>query len=331
MKKLILLIVFAFLMQASVLSQSCLPEGITFTSQVQIDGFQTNYPNCIEIEGDVMINGDDIINLNGLNVLTAIWGHLSIGNTSNNNPVLTSLLGLDNITFIGGNLLIWGNNALTNLTGLEGLDSIEMLRILSNDALTNLVGVEGLTSIGDLEIHENNTLISLTGLEGLTSVEYLSIMGNDTLAYLTGLENIEGGSINGLYIYTNIFLSSCAVQSICDCLASASGDIVIYDNAPDCNSIEEVDSLCNISDVREFNTKYEIMIFPNPATNKIFITSKNGLKIEDLIIYNQLGQKVLHRNEISESIDISTLGQGIYIIELTTNELKFRQKLIIKE
>ncbi len=331
MKKLTLLIAFAFITQASVLSQSCLPEGITFTFQAQIDGFQTNYPNCTEIEGDVMIDGDDITNLNGLNVLTAIWGHLSIGNTPNNNPVLTSLSGLDNITYIGGNLLICGNNALTNLTGLEGLDSIEMLRIVSNDALTSLVGVEGLTSIGDLEINENNTLVSLTGLEGLTSVEYLSLMRNNTLAYLTGLENIEGGSINGLYIYTNIFLSSCVVQSICNCLASGSGDIVIYDNALGCNSIEEVDSLCNITDVREFNTEYEVMIFPNPATDKLHIINNSGLKIETVIIYNQVGQKVLHRNKIREKIDISTLGQGIYIIEMTSSKLKIRLKLIIEK
>ena len=34
------------------LSQPCLPEGITFTTQAQIDSFQTNYPVCSEIEGE---------------------------------------------------------------------------------------------------------------------------------------------------------------------------------------------------------------------------------------------------------------------------------------
>ena len=47
-------------------SQSCLPERITFTIQAQIDNFQTNYPNCTEIEGVVTISGNDITNLNGL-------------------------------------------------------------------------------------------------------------------------------------------------------------------------------------------------------------------------------------------------------------------------
>jgi hypothetical protein len=49
---------------------TCLPEGINFTTQAQIDNFQTNYPGCTEIEGDVLILGSNITNLTGLSVLT---------------------------------------------------------------------------------------------------------------------------------------------------------------------------------------------------------------------------------------------------------------------
>ena len=309
----------------------CLPNGITFTSQAQIDDFHANYPTCIEVDGDVEIHGNDITNLNGLNVLTAIWGNLSIGISSPGNPALTSLTGLDNVTYIGGNLLIWDNDVLTNLTGLEGLDSIENeFRILDNDALINLEGMEGLTSIGDFEIHYNNALMSLTGLDGLTSTESLSIMGNDALTSLTGLGNIDGGSINGLYIYTNLALSSCSVQSICVCLASATADIVIYDNSPGCNSIEEVDSLCNITDVREFNTKNGVMIFPNPAKNEVSISVKGGKIIKEVNIYNQIGQRVIHKKQITHTIDVSMLRHGMYIIEIEIDNVKYRSKLMIE-
>ena len=54
----------------------CLPEGITFTTQEQIDNFQVNYPGCTEIEGDVIISGEDINNLEGLNVVTDVGGFL---------------------------------------------------------------------------------------------------------------------------------------------------------------------------------------------------------------------------------------------------------------
>ncbi len=77
---------------------TCLPEGITFNTQAQIDNFQTNYPNCTEILGGVTIYGNDIANLNGLSGLISIDGSLTIGDwLSGGNPSLTSLTGLDNI------------------------------------------------------------------------------------------------------------------------------------------------------------------------------------------------------------------------------------------
>jgi len=63
MKKLLLTLLITFL-SLVLLSQGCLPEGITFTTQAQIDSFPINYPGCTEIEGDVGIVGDDIYNLN---------------------------------------------------------------------------------------------------------------------------------------------------------------------------------------------------------------------------------------------------------------------------
>lgn len=57
-------------------AQSCLPDGITFTTQAQIDSFQINYPGCTEIEGSVDIYSDDIQNLQGLSVVTSIGGSL---------------------------------------------------------------------------------------------------------------------------------------------------------------------------------------------------------------------------------------------------------------
>lgn len=55
-------------------SQSCLPEGITFTTQAQIDSFQINYPGCTEIEGFVQVMGDKISNFDSLIGLTSIGG-----------------------------------------------------------------------------------------------------------------------------------------------------------------------------------------------------------------------------------------------------------------
>ncbi len=50
MKKVIILLVALVWMNGAI-AQPCLPEGITFTTQAQIDNFQINYPGCTEIEG----------------------------------------------------------------------------------------------------------------------------------------------------------------------------------------------------------------------------------------------------------------------------------------
>ncbi|MBC8489217.1 MAG: hypothetical protein H8D45_24615 [Bacteroidetes bacterium] len=109
MKKSILSIVLAFFIQATVFSQGCLPEGILFTTQAQIDNFQTNYPGCSEIGGNVYIMNSSISNLNGLSVLTSIGGNLWISN----NLSLVNISGLSNLTSIGWFLRIEDNPSLT--------------------------------------------------------------------------------------------------------------------------------------------------------------------------------------------------------------------------
>ncbi|MDB4303640.1 hypothetical protein N9934_02500 [Desulfosarcina sp.] len=75
MRKLSIILANLLFYQLILISQPCLLEGITFSTQEQIDNFQTNYPNCTEIEGGVLIEGNDITNLEGLNVLEIVYGY----------------------------------------------------------------------------------------------------------------------------------------------------------------------------------------------------------------------------------------------------------------
>lgn len=452
MKKLNLLIVIAFTFQTFCYSQPCLPEGITFSTQAEIDNFQINYPNCTVIEGNIIVSGNYITNLNGLNSLTSVGGNLLITNCfslqnlsglenitsvagnlivgkntsfSSGNPILNNISGLSSLNSVGGNLAIIKNDLLTSLSGLNNLNSINgslligglnlnfvygnatlnsitalsklkhvgssimilynpalmtlsgldslsscegNLVVLLNHQITNFSGLDNIASIdGSLILGGNNSLVSLSGLENLDSLGGLSIghhqywtsfdtiygnpsltsllslqnlsyinyglviQGNEALSSLYGLDNINLDSISSLRIHNNPILSMCEVESICDYLASPNGVIEIHDNATGCNSQSEVEETCEATGVEELNPAAEFTIFPNPATNKIFISSNNGFKIETINIYNQLGENVLQSNDIIGSIDISTLFRGIYIIEIFSNELIIRQKLIIEE
>ncbi len=67
------LLAFAFLFCFSslVAQNTCLPGGITFTSQAQIDNFRVNYPDCTEILGDVdfltVSNVDSLVDIENIN------------------------------------------------------------------------------------------------------------------------------------------------------------------------------------------------------------------------------------------------------------------------
>ena len=236
------------------------------------------------------------------------------------------------MTSIGGDLEIEYNDALTNLTGLDNLTSIGgYFWIENNAALISLTGLDNVTSIaGNLRIRSNAALITLTGLDNVTSIGgYLWIAYNAVLTSLTGLENIDANSISDLFITDNSSLSTCEVQSVCDYLASPNGVIDIHDNATGCNSQTEVEKAC-ASWVPNINSESEFSIYPNPARKEICISVKNGTIIKEVNIYNQIGQKVLNETRITNTINVSKLRQGMYIIELVSGELKIREKLIIR-
>ena len=177
----------------------------------------------------------------------------------------------------------------------------------------------------------NPALESLTGLSDLTSIGGpIKILGCDILTSLSGIDFINPGTITNLTIATNPQLSSCAVQSICEYLVSPNGTISIHDNAPGCGDQAEIEYACQTIGIPDINLESEFSIYPNPAKKKLFISNKNGIVSEKVIIYNQFGQKVFQETQILNVVDISMLPKGLYIIELLSDELKMRNKLIIE-
>jgi len=293
MKKLILTVVTTLVFITLSYSQSCLPDGITFSTQEQIDNFQINYPDCKEIEGDVLIEGNDISNLIGLNVLTSFGGDLNF----NFCDLLTNLTGLDNVTSIGGHLSIRNNVALTSQKGLDNVTSIgEGLTIKTNVALRSLSGLENVTSIGgSINIYDNDLLKSLTGLEGLISFGgSIDIYNNAALTSLSGLDNVT--SIwQSIEIYYNPALISLAGLGN---LTSIKSLYIVYNN-----NLTSLTDLYSVDSIRE-----NLVIRDNIALNNLTgldnVTSIGGyLKIED--------NKAL--TSLSELSSVTTLGGHLFI------------------
>jgi hypothetical protein len=97
------------------------------------------------------------------------------------------------------------------------------------------------------------------------------------------------------------------------------------------NSMETEDYVSVlVSGIDHPGESHHLSIYPNPATNQLNITTKNGAAIDEVSIYNLAGQKVFRRNPQHNVLDISKLQTGIYIVEVVLGREKIRQKLIVQ-
>ncbi len=99
------------------------------------------------------------------------------------------------------------------------------------------------------------------------------------------------------------------------------GDNTFLDNILFANQI--------FTGVKENETS-DFTIYPNPANDKVYITSNKGTIISEVNIFNQIGQKVLQEINPTNPLDISNLKQGLYIIEIVSDETTVLEKLIVR-
>ena len=81
--------------------------------------------------------------------------------------------------------------------------------------------------------------------------------------------------------------------------------------------------------VDDFNT-LEMSIYPNPVDgNYVTIqTPINGVK--EVEVFDILGKRVINTNLISDSLDISELNPGVYMVKVTVENKNKISKLIVK-
>ena len=155
----------------------------------------TGLSSLSDIDALTIGSNASLQNLNGLEALTAIDGHLVI----ESNPALTNTNGLLNVTNVKGGVFVTLNDALTDLNGLQNLTTVLYnLSISNNDDLNSLQALSNISHIGQftpsgasLEVLNNHSLTSLNGLQGLDSIPgTATIEGNDALLNLDGLASL---------------------------------------------------------------------------------------------------------------------------------------------
>jgi hypothetical protein len=59
----------------------------------------------------------------------------------------------------------------------------------------------------------------------------------------------------------------------------------------------------------------QFVIYPNPATNEVFIKGENVLSVE---FYNMLGKTVLSTSNTQNAIDVRNLSPALYYVRINT-------------
>ncbi|MGB4849858.1 MAG: hypothetical protein WBP41_18170 [Saprospiraceae bacterium] len=224
--------------------QNCLPGGIQFTTQAQIDNFASDYPGCTVIEGDVCI-GDcdypyvdsDIENLLGLLQITSIKGNIEISS----NKFLTGIEGFSNLTTIEKDLIIRFNDNLDFLYGLENIEVIGgTFELFGNNINLSTAGLQNLKVIrGNMEFEYG----LFKGTQGLYSLD--SIYGN---FYITNTDMEDMLDFTGLlYLGGNLQLSSTNMRSLAGLtgLQTIGGDLILDNNS----QLSSVTGLNNVTKI----------------------------------------------------------------------------------
>jgi len=111
-----LLLISTYITYAQCDDSNFLPH-LDLNSQNEVDNFTTNYPNCTDLPGGLIIRGA-IDDLRPLLELTSINGYIQILNTE-----LKNLEGLSNISIFNGGLTLEGNEDLTDISSLSSASS----------------------------------------------------------------------------------------------------------------------------------------------------------------------------------------------------------------
>lgn len=277
----------------------CLPDGITFSTQAEVDIFPSIYPGCKRIAGNVLISGSNITHLDSLYSLETLEGDLIFYQNA-----LADFQGLNNIDSIMGFLFIGGlGNSLNSLQGFESLKYIGSdfrFSDYSGGNVENLIGLDSLQTIeGDFIINACYNLTSLTGMNLLSQVNNLEI---SNCASLVSLDLNHSLYLNSLLLYNLVSIPS---LNGLEHLQNANAISII-----NLESLTGIDSLLSLStlsslDIMNCDTLTSLNGLQNLTAINTTLILKNNLFLDDITALNNLDLSTVSNIDIQNNPSLS--------------------------
>lgn len=331
-----------------------------------IDGMQ----NLISVGGDMEISGNTALtNLNAFNKLSAVGGYFTIWNNPvlndidelvklstiggnlaiNENLLIENLQGLESLVTLGGNFNLAQNASLLEIGNLKPtMQPSAMLRIAFNFNLSDCTAqafCEHISNGGGVEIIGNGVGCS-SAIEIENSCPFtlpVELSGfrakvknkNILLTWQTLTEsNNEGFDIqrsnNGIN-WESIAWEAGQGD------ATTSRTYTFTDSRPllgksyyrlaqtDFDGKIEYSEIVMVSFYNGM-----VSVYPNPVSDILTITVADQMSIESLVVYNTSGSEVIRETAITNSLNLSRLHAGTYIIAIQVDGETIRQKLVVE-
>jgi len=96
------------------------------------------------------------------------------------------------------------------------------------------------------------------------------------------------------------------------------------------NGLGIIDKSCFLTNTKSISIEQiDVRVFPNPAINEINIENKSNERIDNIELYNINGQLIKTFQE-SNSLDLSEINSGYYILSISIKNEKINYKIKIK-
>lgn len=246
---------------------------------------------------------------------------------------------------------------VTDTSNYSAIDTIQVLNSSANQASLDVVAptcgnnnarihinngsniVHALWSNGDTSIYLQNIIpgnysCTVTDNSGCTAT--LSTTVPNSTALIANIINvtpqsntIPNGSIdievNNIHDCRYTWSNGATTQDISN-LASGIYYCTIADYDTDCLTEIGPINISSVVGLNEINIAKNIHIYPNPAQNSITIQCFNFDLINKQYAITDISGKILHQNiiqNLSNTIDISHLSNGLYFIKIGNESMKF--------
>ncbi|PKP29972.1 MAG: hypothetical protein CVT99_15200 [Bacteroidetes bacterium HGW-Bacteroidetes-16] len=280
----------------------------TDTAKWSVTSWVNNYPNGFSYETNFyFINGDTLFN------------DLTYSKIYRNNPLFTNLIDTANSTYIGA--LREANYKHIYFKPATVNQIFSMHCQINNSNLDEFLLYRFDVVLGEeFELNEfvGGTLEVLNVDSVLVDTYYRKLIR-------LGIGGINVEWIEGIGEMTSLFGTFCPMFE--------SGDNLLCYEDPGTFYFGPLNSYGRCTDFvvgQDEISRADLVLYPNPAGKTVHINNLDGRPISQILFYDQLGHLVWQLTNPSESIDVSTLRTGMYIVELASGNFRYRKKFIIE-